>query len=601
MKKFLFTLAALMMAGSAFAANVYIPDTEFTAEQIGTQVWLPLYVELDNEYMNGWDMTFTYPENLTVTASIRKNNAVLTQTAVTDEFGTEENVAFTVNGNSTQNIGACIQGGYWDPDGDGEYEMYGACKIGPTGTFMLYEIRVKPEEGFTGGEILIDWMVSGGFDERNGQESMQVKGNTTVALTVASSQPEQADMPIITFDPDNSGVMISIENYTEYTITVNDVQVDPTRDGEHYYYVEKEYDLAKHIVVYAKNAPADMLPAEDTKEYDLAAKDKDVNSTPSVTYSYDPETGELNVWAYGCTEDDVEYTLYCDGVEYTGEMPITVDPYEGYNHTWTATAVSPTTTVSAESAPCEVVIAALPKVYQTPDPEIVVVDDPEAQTVTITVTGEGAIHVDVVGAVVNEHKDGTDEVVIVIPYGDEVDFVNIHATAVAPLPEGYDEVAGGEATEEFVEIPKKEVTPTQEQVKQVTYSTREGHVDEDTPAVFVTLECATEGATIYYTFDDPEDPEAEWLIYDGEFSVTTEGKTVIYTYAAKDGMDDSEMNFFSFIIDENTGLNELLNGKTVAGVRYFNMAGQEMSKVEGMTIVVTTYTDGTTSAVKVIK
>ena len=288
MKKFLFTLAALMMAGSAFAANVYIPDTEFTAEQIGTQVWLPVYVELDNEYMNGWDMTFTYPENLTVTASIRKNNAVLTQTAVTDEFGTEENVAFTVNGNSTQNIGACIQGGYWDPDGDGEYELYGACKIGPTGTFMLYEIRVKPEEGFTGGEILIDWMVSGGFDARNGQASMQQKGNTTVALTVASSQPEQADMPIITFDPDNSGVMITIENYTEYTITVNDVQVDPTRDGEHYYYVEKEYDLAKHIVVYAKNAPADMLPAEDTKEYDLAAKDKDVNSTPSVTYSYDP-------------------------------------------------------------------------------------------------------------------------------------------------------------------------------------------------------------------------------------------------------------------------------------------------------------------------
>ncbi|MBQ7204838.1 MAG: DUF4465 domain-containing protein, partial [Muribaculaceae bacterium] len=51
----------------------------------------------------------------------------------------------------------------------------------------------------------------------------------------------------------------------------------------------------------------------------------------------------------------------------------------------------------------------------------------------------------------------------------------------------------------------------------------------------------------------------------------------------------------------DTGVDEVVNGKTVAGVRYFNMAGQEMQQANGVTIVVTTYTDGTTSAVKVIK
>ena len=50
-----------------------------------------------------------------------------------------------------------------------------------------------------------------------------------------------------------------------------------------------------------------------------------------------------------------------------------------------------------------------------------------------------------------------------------------------------------------------------------------------------------------------------------------------------------------------TSIDEMNGGKTVAGVRYFNMAGQEMQQANGMTIVVTTYTDGTTSAVKVIK
>ena len=50
-----------------------------------------------------------------------------------------------------------------------------------------------------------------------------------------------------------------------------------------------------------------------------------------------------------------------------------------------------------------------------------------------------------------------------------------------------------------------------------------------------------------------------------------------------------------------TSIDEMNAGKTVANVRYFNMAGQEMTQANGMTIVVTTYTDGTTNAVKVMK
>ena len=52
---------------------------------------------------------------------------------------------------------------------------------------------------------------------------------------------------------------------------------------------------------------------------------------------------------------------------------------------------------------------------------------------------------------------------------------------------------------------------------------------------------------------------------------------------------------------EDTKVNEMNAGKTVANVRYFNIARQEMAQPESMTIKVTTYTDGTTSAVKVVK
>ena len=51
------------------------------------------------------------------------------------------------------------------------------------------------------------------------------------------------------------------------------------------------------------------------------------------------------------------------------------------------------------------------------------------------------------------------------------------------------------------------------------------------------------------------------------------------------------------------GIEELVNDteKVVANVRYFNIMGQEMSEANGLTIIVTTYTDGTSSAVKVLK
>ncbi len=50
-----------------------------------------------------------------------------------------------------------------------------------------------------------------------------------------------------------------------------------------------------------------------------------------------------------------------------------------------------------------------------------------------------------------------------------------------------------------------------------------------------------------------------------------------------------------------TALDEVNVGKSVLSVRYFNMAGQEMAQPNGLTIQLTTYSDGTTEAVKVVK
>ena len=798
MKKFLFTLAALFMVGTAFAANVYVPDTEFTADQIGKQQLLPLYVELDNEYINGWDFALTYPEGVTA-GNPKKNTAVLNQ-MIPNADGDEEIVTPLGDCLANSIVQAYGTAGYWDPDDDGVFESYGAVKIGPDGTFKLYDLRVTPNEGFTGGDIVIDWMVSGGFDARNNQQPIQVAGQTIVHLTVPAAPQEKEDCEspsIVWAAGDNGEYYIQItpdpetDGALQYTVDVEPARVE-TVDGIVYlYYNRGEEDVPVHVVawtaegenynasdeetadvtipklpqvatpeivwtldgnniiinatcategatvtLYDPEGNAVAMPA--TVEYDpyvgynatwtatatapymldsetgsatitIAADDKtpvdspvidgytedattyiiyivpgetdgqlvytanpmgtlmradavyiqyerkaeaydvdveayttegatcaqsatetktltvpalDKTAKPTVTYSYD--NGELTVWAYG-SDDDAVYTLYCDGVEYTGEMPIEYDIYDGYGpHTWTATALAPNKQVSDESEPCEITIAEEEKVYYTDDPVINVVTDEENQKVIITVTGEGTITVDVVGFDVNEHATGTNEVVIEIPFGEEFDMVNIHATAVADLPEGYDSVVGGDATKTGVEIPalpEKADMPVITELEGNTiieYLTdEEGNIiyapdgkpaaalDENGNWVIldnghwkaVTFE-AEDGATVYYRIDG-----GEWMEWDGDpvFISNENGEYVVEAYAVVPDKRDSDIAEETIVINDMTSVNELVNGKTVASKRFFNMAGQEMTEANGVTIVVTTYTDGTTSAVKVIK
>ena len=84
-------------------------------------------------------------------------------------------------------------------------------------------------------------------------------------------------------------------------------------------------------------------------------------------------------------------------------------------------------------------------------------------------------------------------------------------------------------------------------------------------------------------------------------SYTVNLKAVAHVDGAKDGEATKSIIIPAKSTEPGTGVNELVDGKAVKSVRYFNMAGQEMQEVNGVTIVVTTYTDGTTSAVKVMK
>ena len=106
---------------------------------------------------------------------------------------------------------------------------------------------------------------------------------------------------------------------------------------------------------------------------------------------------------------------------------------------------------------------------------------------------------------------------------------------------------------------------------------------------------------IIYTDPDGNVTEGEWTPYVDAFSVTADGHYRVEFYAVADDKLPSEPGAVEFNVSPTTGIEEMTAEKSVASVRYYNMVGEEMSQANGMTIVVTTYTDGTTSAVKVMK
>ena len=106
---------------------------------------------------------------------------------------------------------------------------------------------------------------------------------------------------------------------------------------------------------------------------------------------------------------------------------------------------------------------------------------------------------------------------------------------------------------------------------------------------------------ILYTAPDRYTSESDWMLYEAPFAVNEYGSYRIEFYAIAPGKLPSDPGAVEFSVGPMTGVEEMTAGKTVAGVRYFNAAGQEMQQANGLTIVVTTYTDGTSTAVKVMK
>ena len=180
--------------------------------------------------------------------------------------------------------------------------------------------------------------------------------------------------------------------------------------------------------------------------------------------------------------------------------------------------------------------------------------------------------------------------------------VNVHATTQQQGEPGqYTQTD----TPYEVTVPNKAKPDDPQPTEKTPTPTASGRTPDGVHAYYVTITDLNPNAVIYYrVYKDGvllTEGEDGWVVYDGEFGYTQDGNYRVEMYAVAPGMLPSDQIAYEFVISETTGLVDVMNGKTVSNVRYFNMAGQEMQEANGMTIVVTTYTDGTSSAVKVMK
>ena len=144
------------------------------------------------------------------------------------------------------------------------------------------------------------------------------------------------------------------------------------------------------------------------------------------------------------------------------------------------------------------------------------------------------------------------------------------------------------------------VTPPVDPTEKTGAPTFRGYTEDGIHAYFVEI-IPTEPSVIYYRVIYPDGTETEWAEYEDILAFEGDGKYRVEAYAVAENKLPSEEIAYEFVVAPLSGINELVDGKTISSVRYFNMAGQEMQQAEGLTIVVTTYTDGTSSAVKVMK
>ena len=594
MKKFLFTLAAMFMVSAASAScYVYMDDITVTADdEAAGYVEVPLMAHFDH-YASALNIQVILPDGVVMDGDADPG-AGLSYTwynsrgrATTAQLTLNQNSAYQGNTQDTRFIIASQQETYAQVDG--AWVTQGMWHFAPGD----YELAVVYYAGMTADmknvpiSIWSDISSSGYGDHSNdcGGTATGCRGTYTAYINKQGETPEPTALTadITIGEADGLFVPITIENVNDpeatITVTVGGVEQEIVNGG----ITLPEWNTDYAIVV-TVTAGGEGYEGEVSESATRNAGAQPKTDTPTIVVTENAD-GSYTVTVQG----NGTLKLYNGGTEV--EFPFTTATPNWDNdvvYNFTATAQEEGKAISDE-ATATVTVEKLVPTEKTATPTIVVTENADG-SYTVTVQGNGELHL---------YANGT-----------EVEFP---FTTVAPGATAVTYNFTATAQEEHKLISDEATQSVTVPAAQVIYdetclAPNSGYTITGYEEATITITNREPGATVYY-----EVYCNGVLVEQGSFTgdsyqitETGDGAYEVHCYAHLDGKNDSADGGVFFSITEGeeppvTGIDELANGKTVAGVRYFNMAGQEMQEVNGMTIVVTTYTDGTTSAVKVMK
>ena len=676
MKKFLFTLAALMMVGSVFAEDyLYMNDTYLTEDQYGTNnIRWDVKAHFDT-YVQAVQLTVTPPEGLTVrTYRAGTDMTINTYDDLGDPVTTTADLNFLPD--YINNLIIANMKGAYDQSGN----FMGPAHWAPGDYDQFIQIIFIIAEDFKGGDVEFQTEPSSdGWLGGNACPAGQVNKHSFY-MGPEQETPEQTPAPTITWTAENGVLTVTATGNGDVKLYIDGVGVpNPYTENYDIYegvnYVatataQAQGELISEITTENINVPAEQAPAALVAPTIAGVTNADGSLTVTVTsnnddavlyvngeqqtspYSYTVNptytAQNVNVEAYvmrgdekgpvaeesfvvealdkkpvddpiiTVTSDDDNYYVNVtwpaetDGEQhYTGQTSYPRGPQD-YEVTVTAWVGEGTEWLASNEVTETFTVLNNYKVYETPAPTINAAQD--ANNMVFTADGQGTVTLYVTtydpetGVPTTQNVVAQDHAEIVIPRGDvDVDY-SFYATALYNDVDGeYDEVVAGIAQAQTGVIEAKEVTPiTEVGAPVITTFTEDGIT-----GMGATITPTTPGSVVYYNLYEQDGVDADgnpiWVLveenvlYEEPIWKTEVNQTYRVVAWATYGDLVSAQTAIEFTVSYPTGIDEMMGGKTVAGVRYFNMAGQEMQEANGMTIVVTTYTDGTQTATKVMK
>ncbi len=555
MKKILLTLALLLMASAAFAeCALYVEDFEVKQDELGTEIVVPVKAHFSAR-LNAWQVDLSLPQGLTAVDATAGEDQVVTYR---DSQGNEREKApyFYGLGSNNRIIAIFTDRGYWqDPNGEDPeaWVPYGQIKweAGDYDEMILLHLRVS--EGFKGGDIAFNTLVSSTRDSRggttleNGDECVHFTRMCHVSVEGVPSTPEPLEVaaPVITPSMNSDYVYVRIQWPASTGTRVYNGEYIYARGEE-----DAEYEVEAYVQAHGRFAES----AHAIETIKVPAKEVAPDPEP------DPGSGSTH-------PSSAPQIVFIDS--------------RGIEHSYTM-AMWP-----EDSSEYSMMLNMLPEIYGENVPFYFMIDgkrygpETDLQVPVMSDLIESVVRNPIVEGenrwcvpTYNEYWVYTIDLEF---SDDEISMIIV----VGPIT--------GEDTVEQTEAPVFNGWMLDDAADP---SLRNAMFVEITPA---------EPSTVYYRVQYPDEVWSEWNEYDGVMCFNDEGVYCIEAFALANGKVPSDDVQYWFVISPTISVNEVNGDKAIARVRYFNMAGQEMPEPDGMTIIVTTYTDGTTSTMKVMK